>query len=170
MPNPANSSGVRLAELMISLSLATDLAMGQPLEFALASSVLAVRLGESLGLDETELREVYYQSLLRYIGCNAETHLLAALFGDELEMRTDFARVDSGSQAEMISFVTRTVRRANPDANALQLAQMVARGLLARPAVEQSFAGHCEVAERLATRLGFSEGLVHALGRCPRRS
>ena len=151
---------------MASLSLATDLARGQPLEFALASSVLAVRLGESLGVNEFELREIYYQSLLRYIGCNAETHLLAALFGDELEMRSDFARVDSGNQTEMISFVTRTMRHANPDANALQLAQMVARGLLAKPVVDLSFAGHCEVAERLATRLGFSGVWFGRSGSC----
>src|SRR5689334_8405220 len=52
---------VRLAEVMAALSLATDLAMGQPLEQALCSCVLAVRLGEALGLDERELRDVYYQ-------------------------------------------------------------------------------------------------------------
>jgi len=52
----AGASGVRLPELMASLSLATDLAMGQPLEYALCSCVLAVRLGEMLGLSEDELR------------------------------------------------------------------------------------------------------------------
>jgi len=45
---------------MAALSLATDLGMGQPLEFALTSCVLATRLGESLGMSESELRDVYY--------------------------------------------------------------------------------------------------------------
>ena len=38
-------SGVRLAELMAALSIATDLGMGQPLETALCSCVVAMRLG-----------------------------------------------------------------------------------------------------------------------------
>ena len=77
----AESSGIRLAELVAALSVATDLGMGQPMEFALCSCVLAVRLGDKMGLDEGALRDVYYQGLLRYVGCNAETHIMAALVG-----------------------------------------------------------------------------------------
>ena len=58
---------IRLAELIAALSIATDLGMGQPMEYALCSCVLAVRLGEKLGLSEEELYEVYYQALLRYM-------------------------------------------------------------------------------------------------------
>ena len=65
---------VRLAEVIAALSLATDLAMGQPMAFALRSCVLSVRMGEALGFDDAQLSEIYYQALLRYIGCNAETH------------------------------------------------------------------------------------------------
>lgn len=61
---------------MAALSLATDLGMGQPLEYALGVCVLAVRLGEALGLGESELREVYCLALLRHIGCNAERNLV----------------------------------------------------------------------------------------------
>ena len=46
--NHASASGIRLAELMSALSMATDLGMGQPLEYALCVCVLAVRLGETL--------------------------------------------------------------------------------------------------------------------------
>src|SRR5216683_3591120 len=60
-------SGVRLAEVVAALSLATDLGMGQPMEFALRTCVLAVRLGELLGLDERELRDTYY--VAQYRGC-----------------------------------------------------------------------------------------------------
>jgi len=71
--NLSSNSDLRLAELIAALSLASDLGMGQPMEYALCSCVLAVRLGETLGFSESELRETYYQALLRYIGCNAET-------------------------------------------------------------------------------------------------
>src|SRR5919198_3121229 len=116
------TTDIRLAELMGALSLATDLGMGQPLEFALCSCVLAVRLGDLCGLGESELREVYYQALLRYIGCNAETHMLAAIVGDELLARANFAPVDTGRQADLLNFVIRTIRETHAGASPLQLA------------------------------------------------
>ena len=51
MRSRATDSGVRLAELMAALSIATDLGMGQPLESALRSCVVAMRLGETLDLN-----------------------------------------------------------------------------------------------------------------------
>jgi HD-GYP domain-containing protein (c-di-GMP phosphodiesterase class II) len=43
--------------------------------------------------------------------------------------------------------------------------ELVARGLLALPRLTQeSFAGHCEVAQRLASRLGLDESLIVCLG------
>ena len=46
------ASGVRLAELAASFSLASDIALGQPMEHALRTCLLAVSLGEASGLDE----------------------------------------------------------------------------------------------------------------------
>src|SRR5262245_20546241 len=93
----SSSSALRLAEVMAALSLATDLGMGQPLEFALTSCVLATRMGQSLGMPISDLRDVYYFGLLRFIGCNSDTHGMAALLGDELSVRSAFAAVDPGS-------------------------------------------------------------------------
>jgi hypothetical protein len=42
---PAREQPIRAAEVVGALSLATDLGTGQPLEHALRSAVLAVRLG-----------------------------------------------------------------------------------------------------------------------------
>ena len=103
---PANPP-VRLAEIVEVLSLATDLGMGQPLEFALRSCVLAMRLGEALHYSDEALREIYYQSLLRYIGCNVETHMLAAVVGDELALRADYALVDQGNATAVFQLMLR---------------------------------------------------------------
>src|SRR5579884_2837427 len=126
-------SGVRLAELMAALSIATDLGMGQPLETALCSCVVAMRLGEALGLDGDSLRDVYYQALLRYIGCNAETDAMAALFGDELALRHDFAPLDPGRAPEVLSMAMRYLRLANAGEPPYRVAALVARGLLTIP-------------------------------------
>src|SRR5436305_14546103 len=101
-PKPSPSSGLRLAEVIAALSLATDLGMGQPLEFALTGCVLATRLGESLGLPTSDLRDVYYFGLLRFIGCNSDTYAMAALLGDELSVRSAFAAGDPGSTSQVL--------------------------------------------------------------------
>jgi HD-GYP domain-containing protein (c-di-GMP phosphodiesterase class II) len=150
---------------MAALSIATDLGMGQPLETALSSCVVAIRLGESLGLDNDTIRDIYYQALLRYIGCNADTYLLAALVGDELALRRDFAAVDPGEIPAVVDIAVRFIRQANAGEPASRMEAIVARGLLTLPQLtHESFAGHCEVAQRLARRLGLSESLIVCLG------
>ncbi len=156
---------IRLAELVAALSLATDLGMGQPLEYALSVCVLSVRLGEAFGLNESKLREVYYLALLRHIGCNAETYTMANILGDELALRTDAATADLGRSSQAIGLVARSIRRSYADASPFQIARLIAQGIMASPQVmKESFSGFCEVAQRLAARLGFDEGVIHALG------
>src|SRR5664279_67678 len=121
-------SPILLAELMAALSLATDLGMGQPVEFAWQSCVVAMRLGQALKFSDAQLRGVYYQSLLRYIGCNAETRLLAAVFGDELALRADLIHADA-SGAEFRTMSVRFIREANAGANPLQMLSALAGGL-----------------------------------------
>ena len=163
--NQPGHAEIRLAELVAALSLATDLGMGQPLEYALSVCVLSVRLGEALGLSESELREVYYLALLRHIGCNAETYTMANLFGDELALRTDAATADLGRASQAIGLVARSIRKSYVDASPLQIARLIAQGIVASPQVmKESFSGFCEVAQRLAGRLGFDECVIHALG------
>ena len=41
----SSSSGVRRGEIVAALSMVTDLTMGQPVEFALKSCLLGMRLG-----------------------------------------------------------------------------------------------------------------------------
>jgi HD-GYP domain-containing protein (c-di-GMP phosphodiesterase class II)/DNA-binding CsgD family transcriptional regulator len=158
------SGSIRLAELVSALSVATDLGMGQPVEFAMQSCILSVRLGEALGLDETGLREVYYQALLRYIGCNAETDMLAALVGDEIALRHDFAAIDNASLGEIIRLFSGFIHQAHRGAPPFEMIRALAGGIFSLPKVKASFSGHCEVAQRLAVRLGFDENIVLALG------
>lgn len=154
---------LRLAELLAALSLATDLGMGQPLEFALQACVLAMRLGEKLRFTESELRATYYQALLRYIGCNAETRLLAAIFGDELKLRADIIHADN-ARPEFMGLLTRFIQQANADASPWHMAQAVVGGLAQAAGMStEFFSGHCEVAGRLAERLGLEPDIVRAM-------
>ena len=156
---------IRLVELMAALSLATDLGMGQPMEYALCVCILSTRIGEALGLSEDELRGVYYLALLRHIGCNVETYRMAEIYGDELALRADFASVDSRNTSQVLALVTRYIQQANEGSSPHHLARMIEQGLLATPSLmQEAFTGFCEVAQRLAERLGFSESITIALG------
>jgi HD-GYP domain-containing protein (c-di-GMP phosphodiesterase class II) len=156
---------VRLAEVIGALSVATDLAMGQPIAFALRSCAVAVRLSAELGDDDAARAQVYYQALLRYVGCNAETQAFVALFGDEHELRRDFALVDAGNVVEVMRFAARHIARAAAGHGRVRMAALVAQRLLAAPAVTRGgYAAHCEVAQRLAERLELGPQTIVALG------
>src|SRR5256712_11420620 len=97
---------LRLAELMAALSLATDLGMGQPLEQALRTCLIAVALGERLGFENEELFEVYYVALLWFLGCTVDAHEFAAMVGgDDIAIRAAIAPVLGGTQREFASQV-----------------------------------------------------------------
>ena len=60
----ADRTSLRLAELVAALSLGVDLGFGQPMEHVLRQCLIALRLAERLGLDESERADVYYTALL----------------------------------------------------------------------------------------------------------
>ena len=162
---PPKIDPIRRVEIVAALSLATDLAIGQPVEFALRSCALSVALAKRAGFDDETIRQSYYQSLLRYIGCNADTDAQAALLGDETLLRREFALIDQGSPREVMGVVLRALRRANADRALPAAAAAVTRGFLAsRAESTRILTGHCEVAQRLAARLGFDDAVAHNLG------
>ena len=154
---------LRLAELTAALSLATDLGMGQPLEHGLRTAVIAVRLAERLGLDETERAAVYYVSLLRFAGCTAESHLDAQMFGDEIAARTELTRMMFASPGALLVTALRNVR---PDEPVLRRGAAAAKALpKLRAAWNSSAVTHCEVTEIYARRLRLGPGVVAGVAR-----
>jgi HD-GYP domain-containing protein (c-di-GMP phosphodiesterase class II) len=149
----------------MALAYATDLATGHSRDFALRSCVLAMRLAKIAKLDEQMSRAVYHQALLRYIGCNADTHLLAAAWGDEISLRRDLHRIDMGDRAAFVEIFVRAITRTLPDAPPEELAKAVQRGLAEAAQVNiPILSGHCEVAQRIAERIGLSDELRENLG------
>jgi hypothetical protein len=74
-----SDSGVRLNELLMALSLATDLGFGQPAEHMVRSARLGRRLGERLGLSDADLAVLYDVGILTYVGCPVYGNEAAAL-------------------------------------------------------------------------------------------
>jgi HD-GYP domain-containing protein (c-di-GMP phosphodiesterase class II) len=154
-------SRLRLAEVVAAISLATDLGMGQPLQHALRTCVIATRLADEAGLPPAELPVVYYTALLRYLGCTADAHMMSAIVGDEIEARAAYATVDPGSAREELAWLARYAGAgSSPPRRAARLAGAMAGGA---SATREVTATACEVARRLAERLGLPEDVQRAL-------
>lgn len=151
---------VRLAELIATLSLSADLGLGQPMEHVARSCLIAVRLAERMGLDDSDREATYYLALLAWVGCTADSHEIAALFGDDLELRAGTYDV------EMVlpSMRRYLLRRAGSGGSLAHRARATAE-LLARGGrtVGQSLVAHCQVTGRLAVRLGLGERVAACL-------
>jgi hypothetical protein len=122
---------VRLAELLAALSLATDLGTAFPLEKALRNALLAANLGRELGLAMDDLSDAYYMAMLRFLGCSAFAHELAAAFGgDDLTFHSSYEPVDVTRPAELVSH---TLRHLAQDAPPLTRVTSVGRILTVGP-------------------------------------
>jgi HD-GYP domain-containing protein (c-di-GMP phosphodiesterase class II) len=149
----------------MALAYATDLATGHSRDFALRSCELGMRFAEVAGLDQDTRRSIYHQALLRYIGCNADTHLLAAAWGDEITLRRELHHIDIGNRAEFVELFVRAIKRKFAGASPEELANAVERGLAEAPQVNiPILSGHCEVAQRIAERIGLPEEIRENLG------
>ena len=153
---------LRLAELMAALSLATDLGMGQPMEQALRTCLIAVSLGDRLGLSRDELSEVYYVALLRFLGCTADAHEFAAMVGgDDISMRAAIAPVLGRTRNE---FASQVVPKVGAGKGPLRRAQLVA-GMLSSGEQQgrEGVRAGCELAVNLAGRIGLPSSVRRGL-------
>lgn len=155
-----------LAELVSTLSIASDLGMGRPVERVLRQTVIAMRLADIAGVDPAVRAATYYTSLLTWVACAADTSDLTVLFGEEEGLYADSHDGDLKPMA-MGMFVVRHLGRGG---TALRRVGMVGRFLAtAGRSVQKVMEAHCLAAGDFAVRLGLGEDvrapLLHAFER-----
>lgn len=156
---PAGRS-IRAAELVGALSLATDLGTGQPLEHALRTAVLAVRLGELAGASPDELADTYYVALLHGSGCTSNSHEATQLFGEDIMHRAAFFLIDPADPEQVLAFYRSHVGPGQPT----ETRERMIEAALSNPTrARESFAAMCEVAQRFARWLELGPGVEAAL-------
>ncbi|MFF2391642.1 HD domain-containing phosphohydrolase [Nocardia sp. NPDC058114] len=154
------SRPLRLAELVASLSLATDLGLGQPQEHVLRQTVLAVRLAEAAGLSEADRAAVYYVSLLAWVGCVADSPEMARWFGDDLRIRADSYNIDK-TGLPMMAFLLGHLAEGGSSLRRISMTgRFLAGGV--RDTMD-SFLTHCRTAADIADRLGLPDAVRAAL-------
>jgi hypothetical protein len=91
------SRPLRLAELLASVSLATDLGTGQLLGHALRTCAIATALAEAMRCGPDDVRTVHQFALLRFLGCISDAAETAAMVGgDDLAIDAAMAPVIMG--------------------------------------------------------------------------
>jgi HD-GYP domain-containing protein (c-di-GMP phosphodiesterase class II) len=104
-PVPAN--GPRLGELLGSLSHALDMTEGQPAGHAMRSCWIGQQIGRAIGLNATEMRELYYATLLKDSGSSSNAARVCELFlTDDLAFKRDRRTAGLGLPS-LVNFVIR---------------------------------------------------------------
>ncbi|HET7326198.1 MAG TPA: HD domain-containing phosphohydrolase [Nocardioidaceae bacterium] len=153
-------SGVRLAELVGTMSLAVDLGLGQPMGHVARSCVIASRLGDRMGLSQAERAALFYVTLLGWVGCIADSHESAAWFGDDIAYRADVYDLDM-KPLPFLGYLLRRAGAGQPATHRVGKQAMIlatgARG------VQDSLRAHCQVTTTVARRLGLGSDVTEPL-------
>jgi HD-GYP domain-containing protein (c-di-GMP phosphodiesterase class II) len=143
---------VSRAELMAALSIGTDLALGLPLESGLATCLVASGLAAHLGLGPADARTIYHLALVRHIGCTADTHEVAAVFGSEIGLHELLETQDFIDVAGLLGVLEQHMRAALPTEPASTIAGRMPTSLAL---MRNTTVATCEVGAMLADRFGY---------------
>jgi HD-GYP domain-containing protein (c-di-GMP phosphodiesterase class II) len=143
--------GVRLAELVAALSLATDLGLGQPQEHIIRQTLIAMRVAELRNFTDDERAAIFYVSLLAWVGCVADAHEMGKWFGDDMTVRADSYLVDMTGVPMMRFMLGHIASGSSPIRRLTMIGKFLAGG---SKEVQASMASHCEASGDLSLRLG----------------
>lgn len=161
IPSEKSPNPIRMAEVLAAFSLATDLGTGKPMGHAIRACILGMKMASELRLSTAEQAELYYSYLLMHSGCTVlSLGLSPAIQGDELAAIGDITLRDDTDPLVMIGWIRRHV---SPDAPfPTRIRNMISMMLHSHNANEHT-RGACEVAVRVAQRLGMPPGVQEAV-------
>lgn len=156
----SDPGGLRLADFVAALSLATDLGLGVPEEHVLRQTLVATRLADLAGLSEADQASVFYTSLLAWVGCVSDSHEMARWFGNDMQIRLDSYQVDKTGLPMMRFLIGHLGAGAGTIHRLTVMGRFFAGGF--RDAAT-SFVAHCETTGDIADRLGLDDSVRRAL-------
>lgn len=163
MTPESSTRGVRLAELLGVLSLGADLGMGQPMEHVLRQSLIALHLAKRVGLGESDQLDVYYASMIAWVGCHVDAYEQAKWFGDDLALESDFRKMDLSGPTAQARFILGHLGAGMQGRNRAGVRIDFARGE-GRRAAEAMLGNHWRATADLAARLGLGAPVCDSIG------
>lgn len=153
---------VRLAELLGGLSLACDRINAFAPGKAQRTAIVASRLGRVAGLAEPEVRDAYFLSLLRYLGCVGFAHEEAHRYGggDDHSVRSVMALADVSDPLGTLRSALRGIAPRRPfTARVGAISRLLSDGA----AVTNHARAQCETSIRLSELIGVGAALTASL-------
>jgi HD-GYP domain-containing protein (c-di-GMP phosphodiesterase class II) len=159
-PSEPLHSPIRMAEVLAAFSFATDLGTGKSMGHAIRACYLGMTMARELRLSTAEQAELYYSFLLMHSGCTSLSLTLApVIHGDELAAIADITLRDDANLLEVLNWLRRNVSPEEPlPTRTLNLIRALLNG---HDAVDAR--GVCEVAVRVAQRLGMPQGVQNGV-------
>jgi HD-GYP domain-containing protein (c-di-GMP phosphodiesterase class II) len=151
--------GVRLSELVAVLSFSSDFGLGQPMEHVLRSCLIALRLADRLGLDESQRCETYWVTMLATV-CTGESYELAQMFGNEVAYRSGVYHAGPSQLAQLVHALGKAGSTRSTPGRVRVAAEILASG---GRTVEARFLAHCALTRDISQRLGLDPGVGEAL-------
>ncbi len=153
-------SGTRLAELVASLSFATDLGRGQSMEHSIRRARLALRVADRTGADTDDRIATYYTGLLDGVYCHADANEQAIWFGDDIAVKADAYAADMESLRGILIMLRRLGAGESGLSRVRRIAEFPLRGWTE---VNQWLTTHCALQAQFATRIGLPATVREAL-------
>ena len=150
------SDNVRLADLLAGLSLVSDMGLGLPPENAMRSCLVGTALARALDLDEKEVAEVFYISLLQHIGCTGYAHETYLVWIDDIAANRAARRTNFADPMDLFKSYLPTLTQGM---SASQRARVAANFVTKGPGFLKRFTtATCEVAAQSARHSDFRRG------------
>jgi HD-GYP domain-containing protein (c-di-GMP phosphodiesterase class II) len=155
VPDSTDLSEFPLSELLGVLSFGVDLGMGQPMEHVLRQCLIALKMGEKIGLGDGDQEALYFASLVAWVGCHVDAYEQAKWFGDDTVLKGEFRRVDLSTATSGPLFILRHLGSGRPLHQRIgMLPAFLGAG---RRAAESMLEVHWRASDELMARLGLDQ-------------
>ena len=154
---------IRTADLLGAFSLASDLAMGLHTEHGARSCFIGMHIAQEMGLSLEQRTDLYYAELLKDAGCTTYTNQLASSWlVDELAAKRDLQFFRNTRNPLYIAswLITYVAVGASFPTRAPHVLDFLVKG---RAFIKEGFESTCQVAARIAQRLGMPQTVQDAL-------
>lgn len=166
--SPRTNDPSSFGDLLLAFSEVTGVGLGLGSDHGIRTCYIGMCVGTDLELTNDVMADIYYAALAKDGGCTCGASQMAEFLGsDERVALLDLLRSGMDSELAMLRWLFRHAGRgSNPGARARQTIRALVHG--SRFEREASLA-ECEVAQRLADRLGLGAEAAQALSACTER-
>jgi len=156
-----DTSSVRIAELVTTLSYAADLGLGQPMEHCMRQTVIALRMADLVGATDADREATYYLGLLMNAYCYADAAEQARWFGDDISLKGDGIEVLDMSTVRMIAFM---LRRVGSHGSGLErVKRLAAFSVTGQKEMLAFLVTHSTLGAQFAERIGLADAVSLAI-------